>query len=130
MKKKLVIHTQFDPAPLKNERKVYDRHDNVDRLSYVDNTTMIKRFVQEGRSLALARAQALRSGQYLNQNDALKDDSGIPTPVYAIDPAVADPIIESSMEKLKTASVSGANEDVKDEVAKEIEAVNDSSTDK
>ena len=127
---KLKIYTQYDPAPMKNEKKVYDRHDNVDRLSYVDNTTMIKRFVQEGRSLAMARAKALRSGQYLNQNDALRDDTGIPTPVYGMDPAIADPIIESSMKKIKTASVADAKEDVKDDGAKSTESVNDSSKDK
>lgn len=123
------IYTQFEPASRKNENKVYDRHDNVDRLSYVDNTTMIKRFVQEGRSLAMARAQALRSGQYLNQKDALSDDSGIPTPVYAIDPAVADPIIERTMKKFETASAGDSKADVKENADKPAEAVNDSSTD-
>lgn len=83
--KKIFIHSQYDPAELKNAHKVFDRHDNVDRLSYVDNTTMIKRFVQEGRSLAEARAKALRSGQYLSYRDAMQDDSGLSIPVYAND---------------------------------------------
>lgn len=123
------FNTRFNVAECKNKNKVYDRHDNVDRLSYVDNTLMIKRFVQEGKSLAMARAKALRSGQFLNSKDAFQNEEGIAVPVYEMDPAVSKPIIDQMTNKLKTASVDNAKTTINDDNAKSTEAVNDSSSD-
>lgn len=123
------FNTRFNVADCKNKNKVYDRHDNVDRLSYVDNTLMIKRFVQEGKSLAMARAKALRSGQFLNAKDAYQNDEGIAVPVYEMDPAVSKPIIDQMTNKLNTASVDNAKTTINDDNAKSTDAVNDSSSD-
>ena len=70
---KIVFHTRFNPAEIKNKDKVFDRHDEVDRVSYVDNTTMVRRFILEGKNLAAARARALRSGLF-SEKDAYTDD--------------------------------------------------------
>jgi len=123
------IYNRFERASRINENKVYDRHDNVDRLSFIDNAQMVKRLVAEGRSLAQFRAQALRSGQYFNYKDALSDDSGIATPVYGVDPVIAKPIVVDAMMKFETASAGVAKNDVNDESAKPADAVNDSSSD-
>lgn len=96
------FHTKYDLAKRLNENKVYDRHDNVDRLSYVDNALMIKRFVMEGRSLAEARAKALKSGQYSGDLKEIDNDTGVAAPVYAMDPALAAPIIEQVKRMIET----------------------------
>lgn len=45
------IYTMYNRAQRENENKIYDTHDDVDRLSYVDNAQLIKRFIQEGKIL-------------------------------------------------------------------------------
>jgi len=96
-----IIYTMFNRAQRENENKIYDCHDNVDRLSYVDNAQLIKRFVLEGKNLAVARAQALKSGMYSGDlKEIYFDDDGLAMPVYESDPVVAQPIIERASSSL------------------------------
>jgi len=92
-----MIFTRFHRADRINKNKQYDPHGKVDRLSYVDNTALVKRFVMEGRNLAMARAKALRSGMYSGDLKEIDQDNGIPIPVYQMDPTVAQPIINSAL---------------------------------
>lgn len=112
------FHTRFNVAPCKNKDKVYDVHDNVDRVSYMDNTKLIQRFIYEGHNLAEVRAKALRSGMYSGDLKEIADESGIVTPVYALDPAIAQPIIESAKATLES-RVSEAKEKRSESVATE-----------
>lgn len=98
----ILFHTRFNPAPRKTLGKVYDSHDNVDRLSYVDSTLMINRLINEGRSLNEYRANALRSGQYSGDFKEIVNDAGIPCPVFQSDPVIAMPIIEEAQAQLKS----------------------------
>lgn len=100
------IHTRFDVADCKNKDKVYDRHDNVDRLSYVDSTALIKRFVNEGKSLQQARAAALKSGMYSGDMEEIDKDSAFVAPVYGVDPTIAQPMIESALSSLNNGAAS------------------------
>lgn len=104
---KVLIHTRFNVAESKNKDKVYDRHDNVDRLSYVNSTLMVQRLINEGKNLNAYRAQALRSGSYTGDMKEIVDDNGIPTPVYQMDPVVSMPIIEHAQATLE-ASINNA----------------------
>lgn len=106
---KILFHTRFNPAPRKTLGKVYDSHDNVDRLSYVDSTLMINRLINEGRSLNEYRANALRSGQYSGDFNEIVNDVGIPCPVFQSDPVIAMPIIEEAQEMLKSSVANAAD---------------------
>lgn len=90
------FYSHFDVARCKNADKIYDRHDNVNRVSYVNSTLLIKRFINEGKSLQAARAAALRSGMYSGDMNEILNDDGIVLPVYDEDPAAMQPIIESA----------------------------------
>lgn len=91
------IYTMYNRAQRVNENKIYDTHDDVDRLSYVDNAQLIKRFIQEGKNLAVARAQALKAGMYSGDlKEIYSDDEGLAMPVYESDPVVTQPIIEAA----------------------------------
>ena len=94
------FHTAYDPAEIKNKHKVYDTHDNVDRISYVDSTRLIERFIAEGHDLNMARAKALRSGLYSGDMREIANDDGIIVPVYDTDPALLGPVIESAKSRL------------------------------
>lgn len=96
------FYTVFDVAPIKNKDKVYDRHDNVDRTSYVDSTRLIERFIYEGNNLNAVRARALNSGMYSDYKDALSSEDGFVAPVYETDPAIMQPIIERAADELKS----------------------------
>ena len=99
---KIVLHTRFNPAEIANKDKVFDRHDNVDRISYVDNTTMVRRFILEGKNLAAERARALRSGSYSGDLKEIDMDKGYAVPVYALDPAISQPLIDKMQDELET----------------------------
>ena len=134
MMEKLKIFTRFNRASRKNEHKVYDRHDNVDRLSYVDNTVMVQRLINEGRSLAQARAAALRSGMYSGDLHEIDEESGIAVPIYETDPAIAQPIIEDMASRFATPDVSAkSNATINDASGAEnsgVTAANQDSEDK
>lgn len=104
-----MFHTRFNVAEVKNKYKVYDRHDNVDRVSYVDNTKLIQRLIYEGQNLAAYRAQALRTGLYSDQDAFAGVDDPI-IPVYEQDPAIMQPIVEASKAALKS-RVAKANDE-------------------
>lgn len=95
------FYTRFDVAESLNKNKVYDRHDNVDRVSYVDNTRLIQRFILEGQNLNAVRAKALNSGMYSDQ-EAFADNDDVVVPVYKTDPAIMDPVIENAKKSLKS----------------------------
>lgn len=84
------FYTRFETAS-KIERPL-SLKDNVDRLSYVDNTLMVKRLILEGKNLAIYRANALKAGMYSGE-DALKEDSGLAVPVYEQDPVIVSDIL-------------------------------------
>lgn len=94
------FYTAFDVAPSINKDKVYDRHDNVNRVSYVDSTQLVRRFILEGKNLNAARAAALRSGMYSGDELDNIDDPIIP--VYEQDPAISKPIIDAAKNTLKS----------------------------
>lgn len=97
-----MFYTRFNVAPMLNEHKVYDRHDNVDRVSYVDNTRLIQRFIFEGQNLNAVRAKALNSGLYIDF-EAFADNNGdVIVPVYKTDPAIMNPIIDKAKDALKS----------------------------
>ena len=83
--------------------------DNVDRLSYVDNTLMVKRLILEGKNLAVYRASALKSGMY-SGDEALQEDSGLAVPVYEQDPVIVSDILKGIPKK---------SDSVKDGVSKD-----------
>lgn len=94
---RIVFRTRFNPAPNRNVNKVYDRHDLVDRVSYVDSSLLIQRFIREGESLQRARARALGSGFYSHADVfSEKVDGDLCMPVYPLDPAEVEPIVESA----------------------------------
>lgn len=124
----LHIYTGFNPAPCKNRDKVYDRRDKVDRLSYVDSTLMVKRFIAEGKSLQQARAMALRSGQYSGDLKEIAEDKGFAVPVYSMDPALAKPLYDDMVSQL-TSSVAEAEAKRREAEAKATEDVSKSSSD-
>lgn len=104
------FHTMYDPAEIKNKNKVYDTHDNVDRVSYVDSTRLVERFIAEGQSLNIARAKALRSGLYSgDMNEIINDDSPV-IPVYKTDPAVLQPVIDDAIARQKARHASVATD--------------------
>lgn len=112
-----MFHTRFNVAESKNKNKVYDRHDNVDRLSYVDNTRLIERFIYEGQSLSAVRAKALRSGLY-SEEDALNSNVNEPIiPVYTSDPAIMSSVIEESRKSLKSRVTVNDNDVNDDKIA-------------
>lgn len=122
------FYNRFNPAPCKNRDKVYDRHDEVDRLSYVDNTLMVQRFINEGKSLMAARAQALRSGSFTGSNmKEIENDNSIPIPVYGTDPAIAQAIIDQAVSRFEAASVAVDNVTSNDATSTATEAANASS---
>lgn len=91
----LKIYTMYNRAQRINENKVYDSHDDVDRLSYVDNAQLIRRFVQEGKNLAVARAQALRAGMYSGDlKEIYSEEGGLAVPVYQTDPVFFDQTVD------------------------------------
>lgn len=98
----MTFHTVFNVADSLNKDKVYDRHDNVDRVSYVDSTRLIERFIMEGHNLNEVRARALNSGLYKDYEDALDSSDPITLPVYETDPAILQPIIDSAQKSLKS----------------------------
>lgn len=108
-----MFHTRFNVAESLNKNKVYDRHDNVDRLSYVDNTQLIERFIYEGQNLSAVRAKALRSGLY-SDVEALGEVNDPVIPVYASDPAIMQSYIEESQAALKS-RVTVKNNDIKND---------------
>ena len=96
------FHTRFDVAETKNKDNVYDVHDNVDRISYVDSTRLVERFILEGHNLNEIRAKALRSGLYSGDMSEIENNDTPIIPVYKTDPALLDPVIESA--KIRLAS--------------------------
>lgn len=108
------FYCRFDVAPSLNKDKVYDIHDNVDRVSYVDSTRLVERFILEGHNLNEVRAKALRSGLYSGDLSEIQNDDSIPIPVYDMDPAVASPIIDelkSRMSKKKAENATTISND-------------------
>lgn len=79
--KKMHFYTKFD-LPKKVIRE-FDSHDNVDRLSYCDNTLMIQRFMEAGKNLKYQASQML----YKTEED-LKNAGDFVAPVYEQDPIV------------------------------------------
>lgn len=96
------FYTRFDVADNINKDKVYDRHDNVDRVSYVDNTRLIQRFILEGQNLNAVRAKALNSGMYTDSAAFTDNSEDVIVPVYKQDPAIIDPVIEQAKNSLKS----------------------------
>lgn len=110
-----MFYTRFNVAPRLNEHKVYDRHDNVDRVSYVDNTRLIQRFIFEGQNLNAVRAKALHSGLYTDQQSLEDNSEDLILPVYKTDPAIMDPIIQNAKSSLKSRVASRDNETLNDD---------------
>lgn len=108
-----MFYTRFNVAPSLNKDKVYDRRDNVDRMSYVDNTRLIERFILEGQNLSAVRAKALRSGLY-GEAEAMSDVNDPIIPVYEMDPAIMKPIIDEAKAGL-TSRVADKDNDVNDD---------------
>lgn len=96
------FYTRFNVAESLNKDKVYDRHDNVDRVSYVDNTRLIQRFILEGQNLNAVRAKALNSGMYSDSEAFADNSSDVIVPVYKVDPAILDPMIDNAKNSLKS----------------------------
>lgn len=109
------FYTRFDVCDNINKNKVYDRHDNVDRVSYVDNTRLIQRFILEGQNLNSVRAKALNSGLYTDADAYADNNDDVIIPVYKQDPAIMDPIIESAKSSLKSRVASRDNESSNDD---------------
>lgn len=96
------ISTRYSVRP--RNTHIRSVRDEVDRASYIDSTLQIRRFIDEGRSLAEHRAAALRAGVYLNYDDAMSDDVSPAIPVYDTDPALLHPVIESAVADFETRS--------------------------
>lgn len=80
---------------------VMDSHDNVDRLSYVDSTQMVKRMIFEGQNLMAYRAAALRGMYSSDELGNLGSEEGLPAiPVYETDPVIGKQIIDGYKEVL------------------------------
>lgn len=111
------FYTRFDVAESLNKDKVYDRNDNVDRVSYVDNTRLIQRFILEGQNLNAVRAKALNSGMY-SDDEAFGDNrSDVIIPVYDTDPAILNPVIEDAKASLKSRVATRNNESSNDDAS-------------
>lgn len=109
------FHTRFDVARTLNADKQYDTHDNVDRVSYVDSTRLVERFILEGHNLNAVRAKALRSGLYSGDlKEIFDEDSGLAMPVYAQDPAISDAIIREQ-NSLRQSRAAYNNDDSNDD---------------
>lgn len=105
------FHTRFDVAEIKNKNKVYDVHDSVDRISYVDSTRLVERFILEGHNLNEVRAKALRSGLYSGDMREIENDDSPVIPVYKTDPALIDPVVSEAKTRLASrAAVSHEND--------------------
>lgn len=98
----MAFYTRFNVAESLNKDKVYDRHDNVDRVSYVDSTRLIQRFILEGQNLNAVRARALNSGMYSDAEAFGDNNDDVVVPVYAQDPALTAPVIEKAKSTLKS----------------------------
>lgn len=109
------FYTRFDVAESLNKNKIYDRHDNVDRVSYVDNTRLIQRFILEGQNLNAVRAKALNSGLYADNEAFADNNEDVIIPVYKTDPALMDPIIADAKRSLKSRVASRDNESSNDD---------------
>lgn len=97
-----VFHTRFNVADSINKDKVYDRHDNVDRLSYVDSSLLVQRFISEGMNLQQARAKSLMSGAYQFQEVYSEGvDSELAMPVYPSDPVIVHSVVEETKRRKK-----------------------------
>lgn len=99
---KVNFHTRFNPAIRKSKGKIYDEHDNVDRLSYVDSTLMINRLINEGKNLNSYRAMALSSGSFNGNMKEISEDNSIPCPVFQSDPTIVMPVIEQAQKDLES----------------------------
>lgn len=110
-----MFYTRFNVASNKNKDKVYNRHDNVDRVSYVDNTRLIQRFILEGQNLNAVRARALNSGLYADSEAFDDNNEDVIIPVYKTDPALMDPIIADAESSLKSRVASRTNDDSNDD---------------
>lgn len=124
----MTFHTVYNLAENKNKDKVYDRSDNVDRVSYVDSTRLIERFILEGHNLNEVRAKALNAGMYKDADDALSNDDGLILPVYETDPAILQPIIDSAKADL-TSRVSKKRDEIKNDAISADSEVTDRSPD-
>lgn len=109
-----MFYTRFNTAACLNKDKKYDTHDNVDRVSYVDSTRLVERFILEGHNLNEVRAKALRSGLYSGDMNEIEHDDSVPIPVYKQDPAIIDPIVDelrARMDKRKAENATTINDD-------------------
>lgn len=116
------FYTRFDVA--EKVVRPLSLEDNVDRLSYVDNTLMVKRLILEGKNLAIYRASALKAGLY-SGDEALKEESGLATPVYEQDPVIVSEILKgipkkSDSDKDEASSKDAAESDLSKEDTEEI----------
>lgn len=111
----MTFYTRFNVAESLNRDKIYDRHDNVDRVSYVDNTRLIQRFILEGQNLNAVRAKALNSGMYMDSEVFSDNNDDLIIPVYKQDPAIMDPIIDKAKSSLKSRVASRDNESTNDD---------------
>lgn len=110
----MMFHTRFNTAACLNKDKKYDTHDNVDRVSYVDSTRLVERFILEGHNLNQVRAKALRSGLYSGDMNEIEHDDSVPIPVYKQDPAIIEPIVDelrARMDKRKAENATTTNDD-------------------
>lgn len=109
------FYCRFDVAPSLNKDKIYDTHDNVDRVSYVDSTRLVERFILEGHNLNEVRAKSLRSGMYSGDLREIDADDSIPIPVYGMDPAVASPIIDELKSRMENNKADNATTNSNDD---------------
>lgn len=123
------FYTRFDVAEMKNKDKVYDVHDNVDRISYVDSTRLVERFILEGHNLNEIRAKALRSGLYSGDMTEIENDNSVVVPVYATDPAILDPVIEHAKKTLASSVAGKQNNDLNDNLAEATSMPNNGASD-
>lgn len=77
----------------------FDGKDNVDRLSYVDTTLAIERFMEAGKILEMNYAN---NGLYHSIDDIEKETSSFMTPVYKDDPLVAKAKFEAFEKELNS----------------------------
>lgn len=105
-----MFYTRFTHP--KQKASLLDQVDNVDRLSYVDSTKLVQRFISEGKNLQLARARALSSGLY-SPGENLDTDNDPFLPVYVPDPVDRQQILDNYMAKKRA-----RDERVRDDLAK------------
>lgn len=90
-----MFHTKYN-LPKRVFRKL-STEDKVDRLSFVDSTVLVKRFISEGKNLAMSRAHAL----YESAEEALtSSDSALP--LYREDQVFTDARIDSLESELSS----------------------------